>query len=408
MYIADIHIHSKYSMATSRECDSRHLDLWARRKGIDLVGTGDCTHSQWRQELKATTELCDNGFYVLKSELRIEDETRGVTNYPKFIITGEISCIYKKKGRTRKVHNIVVFPHLEAAEKLSQRLEKIGNIHSDGRPILKVDSRDLLEMTLDVCPSAMLIPAHIWTPHFSVFGAFSRFESIEECYGDMSREIHALETGLSSDPSMNRGISALDRFTLISNSDAHSPSKLGREANVLDGELSYNGLKKAIETGDGFLSTIEYFPQEGKYFMDGHRNCNIVLSPDDTDKYGGICSVCGKKLTVGVSHRIAHMTDREGEVQVSRSRPFEKLMPLIDVIGAVQKTSSASKKVQRIYMDMLKSIGPELYILRNASIEQIAQVAGEGVARGVDRLRRGEVKLVPGYDGKYGEIIIDD
>ena len=295
MYIADLHIHSKYSRATSRECVPEHLDLWARKKGIDILGTGDFTHPAWRQELKEKLLPAEEGLYVLRDEYRIKDAAAADERKPRFILSGEISSIYKQDGKTRKVHNLILLPSLEDGEHLSRRLEAIGNIHSDGRPNLGLSSRDLLEITLDVCPQAVFIPAHIWTPHFSLFGAFSGFDTIEACFGDLTPYIHALETGLSSDPPMNWRLSALDGYNLVSNSDAHSPAKLGREANLLDIPLSYDGVADAVQTGRGLAGTIEFFPEEGKYHMDGHRKCELSLSPAETEQYGGKCPVCGKK-----------------------------------------------------------------------------------------------------------------
>ena len=278
MYIADLHIHSKYSRATSRDCDTAHLDFWARRKGIQLLGTGDFTHSAWRAELAEKLIPAEDGLYRLRDDARLPDSFCQTAAAPRFVLSGEISSIYKKGGRTRKVHNVILLPSLEDAQALAHRLEAIGNIHSDGRPILGLDSRDLLEITLDTCPQAVFIPAHIWTPHFSMFGAFSGFDTVEECFGDLSGYIHAVETGLSSDPPMNWRVSALDRFTLVSNSDAHSPAKLGREANLLDTDLSYPALAKALQTGKGFAGTVEFFPEEGKYHLDGHRSCGCRLT----------------------------------------------------------------------------------------------------------------------------------
>ena len=284
MYIADFHIHSRYSMATSKFLTPEYLDLWARKKGIHILGTGDFTHPLWRQELKEKLESAEPGLYKLKPELRLSEIPSGSFD-PRFVVSGEISTIYKKNGRTRKVHSLILLPGLEAADRLSGELEKIGNIHSDGRPILGLDCHDLLDMTLSVCPDAMYIPAHIWTPHFSVFGAFSGFNSMEECFEELTPHIHAVETGLSSDPPMNWSVPSLSRYQLISNSDAHSPSKLGREATLLDISLSYKNLYTAIQTGKGLAGTLEFFPQEGKYFMDGHRKCGVCLSPEDD--FGG-------------------------------------------------------------------------------------------------------------------------
>lgn len=404
MYIADLHIHSRYSRATSKDCTPEHLDLWAAKKGIHIVGSGDFTHPAWREELREKLEPAEDGLYVLKKEYRLADETAGVDFRPRFVITGEISSIYKKNGRVRKVHSLILLPGLEAAEKISQKLEEIGNIHSDGRPILGLDCRDLLEIILNICPEAIYVPAHIWTPHFSLFGAFSGFDTVEECFEDLSGHIHAMETGLSSDPPMNWRVSALDNYQLISNSDAHSPAKLGREANLLDIELSYAGLSEAIQKGKGLYGTIEFFPEEGKYHMDGHRKCSLCLTPLETENYKGICPVCGKKITIGVSHRVEQLSDRaEGFVR-ENAKPFESLVPLPEVIGASVGHSSTSVKVQKEYQNMLRRLGPEFEILRTIPVEEIRSVSGRLVAEGIERLRRGEVKRIPGFDGEYGTI----
>ncbi len=404
MYIADLHIHSRYSRATSKDCTPEHLDLWAAKKGIHIVGSGDFTHPAWREELREKLEPAEDGLYVLKKEYRLTDETAGADFRPRFVITGEISSIYKKNGRVRKVHSLILLPGLEAAEKISQKLEEIGNIHSDGRPILGLDCRDLLEIILNICPEAIYVPAHIWTPHFSLFGAFSGFDTVEECFEDLSGHIHAMETGLSSDPPMNWRVSALDNYQLISNSDAHSPAKLGREANLLDIELSYAGLSEAIQKGKGLYGTIEFFPEEGKYHMDGHRKCSLCLTPLETENYKGICPVCGKKITIGVSHRVEQLSDRaEGFVR-ENAKPFESLVPLPEVIGASVGHSSTSVKVQKEYQNMLRRLGPEFEILRTIPVEEIRTVSGRLVAEGIERLRRGEVKRIPGFDGEYGTI----
>lgn len=259
MFISDLHIHSKYSRATSRDCVPEYLDLWARKKGIALIGTGDFTHPAWRAELREKLTPSEEGLYALKEEFRLEGIGNSADSRPRFMVSGEISTIYKKNGRVRKVHSLILLPGLDEAEELSARLMAIGNIRSDGRPILGLDCRDLLEITLSCCPSAVFIPAHIWTPHFSLFGAFSGFDSLEECFDDMSSHIHALETGLSSDPSMNWRVSALDSYVLVSNSDAHSPSKLGREANIISTDMSYPAVAKALNGQGGLTGTIEFF-----------------------------------------------------------------------------------------------------------------------------------------------------
>jgi len=401
MLIADLHIHSRFSRATSRDCDAPHLDLWARRKGISLIGTGDFTHPAWRQELKEMLVPAEDGLYRLRDELVLPCEVSSAIP-PRFVVSGEISTIYKRDGKTRKVHHVILLPSLEAAEELSHRLEAIGNLHSDGRPILGLDSRDLLEITLDCCPDAIYIPAHIWTPHFSLFGAFSDFNTLEECYADMSPYIHALETGLSSDPLMNRRLSMLDGYTLVSNSDAHSPAKLGREANLLSCETSYPGLKRAIETGSEFDGTIEFYPEEGKYHLDGHRSCRCCLEPAETIELGGRCPVCGRKLTVGVLHRVEALADRA--LPAALSKPFESLMPLPEVLADCLGVSPASKKVNAAYMALLKALGPEFDILRTIPLNDIKRAAGPVAAEGIRRLREGKVIRQAGYDGEYGVI----
>lgn len=402
--IADLHIHSRYSMATSKEGTPTHLDLWARKKGISIVGTGDFTHPAWREELREQLERTEDGLYKLKEEHVLAKARDFGGDSPRFVITGEISSIYKKNGKTRKVHSLILLPSLEDAEKLSKKLEMIGNIHSDGRPILGLDCHDLLEILLETCPEGILVPAHIWTPHFSLFGAMSGFDTIEECFEDLSQYIHALETGLSSDPLMNWRISALDRFQLISNSDAHSPAKLGREANLLDIGPSYQGLAAAIQEGKGLEGTIEFFPEEGKYHYDGHRKCHICLSPKEAESFHGKCPVCGKKLTMGVDHRIVQLADREDGFVKENAKPFENLVPLPEVIAASTGRSSASKKVQEDYEKILSSLGSEFSVLREIPVEDIRREGGYLIAEGIRRLRAGEVIRRPGFDGEYGTI----
>ena len=403
MYIADLHIHSRYSRATSKEGTVPMLDLWASRKGIGLVGTGDFTHPAWRKELEEMLVPDGSGLYVLREDQCIEPDT-AAAGRPRFVVTGEISSIYKKDGKVRKVHSLIILPGLEAAEKISKKLETIGNIHSDGRPILGLDCKDLLEIVLELCPEAIFVPAHIWTPHFSVFGAFSGFDTLEQCFEDLTPHIHALETGLSSDPPMNWRVSALDGYQLVSNSDAHSPAKLGREANLLSGELSYAGLKKALETGQGLEGTIEFFPEEGKYHFDGHRKCHVCLTPEETQAYGGLCPVCGKKITIGVSNRVMQLADRPEGYRTVQAKSFESLMPLPEVIGASLGHAPSSAAVTAEYMNMVSKLGPEFEILRHVPLEDIAAVCGERTAKGIGRLREGKVRKIPGFDGEYGTI----
>lgn len=406
--IADLHIHSRFSMATSKEGTPENLDFWARKKGILLIGTGDFTHPVWREELKERLVSEGNGLYRLKDAYVKEESRKFPGEGTRFVVSGEISSIYKKNGKTRKVHNVILLPSLEAADSMAQRLEKIGNIHSDGRPILGLDSHDLLEMMLDVCPEGILIPAHIWTPHFSVLGAKSGFDSVEECFEELAPYIHALETGLSSDPAMNWRISKLDRYQLVSNSDAHSPSKLGREANLLDIDCSYEGLYRAIQTGEGLEGTVEFFPEEGKYHFDGHRKCGVSLSPVEAERLGGICPVCGKKLTMGVDHRVEQLADRAEGFVKKDGKKYESLVPLPEVISACMGYSTASKKVQGCFEQMIQTLGTEFDILRNVPSEDIKSCAGERIAEGIENVRTGNVKRIPGYDGEYGKIELFD
>ena len=405
MFYADLHIHSRYARATSRDCDLSHLDLWARKKGIGLVGTGDFTHPAWRQELWEQLAPAEEGVYQLKEEFRLPWEGPGES--PRFLVTGEISSIYRQGGKTRKVHNLLLLPSLEAAEKLSRRLELVGNLHSDGRPILGLSSHDLLEITLEMCPQAMCIPAHIWTPHFSLLGAFSGFDSVEECFGDLTSYIHAVETGLSSDPPMNWNVPLLDGMQLVSHSDAHSPQKLGREANLLETGFSYPEVKAALETGEGLWGTVEFFPEEGKYHLDGHRACGVRLSPQETRALQGKCPVCGKRLTVGVEHRVEDLACRQPGSSRENRKPFAKLVPLATVLSTCLGRGEQTKTVQAAYERLLSQLGTEFAILREAPVETIAAVAGEPVARGISLLRQGKAAWQPGFDGVYGTLSLE-
>jgi uncharacterized protein (TIGR00375 family) len=412
-WIADLHIHSRYSLATSKECDPRNLYRWAGLKGLSLIGAGDFTHPGWRKQLKEELTHAEPGFYRLREtpgpEIPGQPETR-------FVVSGELSTIYKKNGRVRKVHHLIVLPSLEAADRISARLEEMGmNIRSDGRPILGLDSYRLLELVLETCPEALFIPAHIWTPHFSVFGSNSGFDSIEECYEDLTAYIYALETGLSSDPGMNWRWSALDRFTLVSNSDAHNPRNLAREANIFNGEFSYPGVRNALMAGASsrngqedqpFGGTIEFFPEEGKYHYDGHRNCGIILPPAETKTRGGLCPVCGRKVTVGVLHRVMDLADRPDGNRPQGATPYQSMVPLREIIGSALGQGPGTKKVDEAYFDLLRRFGPELTILRETGVDLIAKAAGPLIAEGIRRLRSGEVMMKPGYDGEYGVISV--
>jgi DNA helicase II / ATP-dependent DNA helicase PcrA len=403
-FIADLHIHSHFSRATSGDLDPEHLSLWAQKKGITVVGTGDFTHPGWIAELQEKLVESGNGLYQLKPELEkaIEkDVPASCKNPPKFLLSGEISCIYKKGDQTRKLHHLILMPDFEAAMKLNKALERIGNIKSDGRPILGLDSKILLEMVLEASDKAFFIPAHIWTPWFSLFGSKSGFDDIEECFEDLTPHIHALETGLSSDPPMNRLLSSLDRYVLVSNSDAHSPSKLGREANIFDTELDYDKMIDAMVSKEGFEGTIEFYPEEGKYHIDGHRKCGVALSPQETRSYNGICPKCGKAITVGVLSRVEELSDR-GKPEISK--PFYSLIPLNEILSEIYDCGPATKRVVTVYDELLSILGAELKILMDAPLEDIRDKGGPLLATAIGRMREGKVIRHEGYDGEYGVI----
>lgn len=407
-YWADLHLHSHYAMATSKDATPEQLVFWARRKGLTLIGTGDLTHPGWRAELQAKLEEAEDGLWRLKPAYHLPTGSDlPAAPIVRFVLTGEVCTIYKKAGKTRKVHHLILLPHFEAAERLANRLDPYGKLSSNGRPILKLDSRDLLAMVLEVAPEAVLIPAHIWTPHYSVFGMHTGFNSLEECYGDLASEIHAVETGLSSDPAMNRQLSILDDYALVSNSDAHSPAKLAREATLFAIELSFSGLRRALRRPfPGLLGTVEFFPEEGKYHWDGHRACGIRWSPQQTMRAGGECPVCGRRVTVGVLHRVAVLADRAEEGQPSTARPAERLLALTKIIAEAKRVGEGTKKVQRCYDQLLAVHGPELSILREIPLSALAETAGARVAEGIRRVREGLLKVTPGYDGVYGAVEI--
>ncbi len=408
-FIADLHIHSFYSRATSKDLTFEHLWKWAQLKGVHVVATGDVAHPGWLAEIKEKLEPAEEGLFRLKSEYesKVKDEIPGACErIVRFLIGGEISNIYKKNDKVRKIHNVVFTPSIEATEKLQARLEKIGNIRSDGRPILGLDSRDLLEIVLELDSQAHLIPAHIWTPWFAMLGSKSGFDSVEECFGDLTEHIFALETGLSSDPSMNWRLSQLDRYTLVSNSDAHSPQKLAREANVFNTELSYHSIFDALKTGDNekFWGTVEFFPEEGKYHYDGHRKCGIRWNPKTTLENNKICPVCGNPVTVGVMHRIETLADCESGRKKENAHSFKSLIPLPEILSEVLQVGPASKKVRQAYESLLENLGSELSILQDVPLEDIKNSGGELLAEAVKRMRDGNVTLAGGYDGEYGVI----
>jgi len=407
--IADLHIHSHYSRATSKDLTFEHLTRWAQMKGVHIVATGDFTHPGWLQEMQDKLEPAEEGLFQLKRELASAVQRQvppACGGLVRFLLAGEISNIYKKDGKTRKVHNLVYAPSFEAAARLQARLEKIGNIRADGRPILGLDARDLLQIVLETDPACYLVPAHIWTPWFSLLGSKSGFDSVEECFGDLTLYIFALETGLSSDPPMNWRVSALDRYTLVSNSDAHSPDKLAREANLFDTELAYPALFAALRSRDPrtFLGTIEFFPEEGKYHFDGHRGCGIRWDPLTTMAHNSICPKCGKEVTIGVMHRVERLADRPPGVRPAGAAPFHSLIPLPELLAEVYGVGAGTRQVEVEYLKLLGRLGPELTILRDIPLEEIAAAGGERLAEGIGRMRRGEIEAEAGYDGEYGLI----
>ena len=397
-FIADFHLHSKYSRATSRDMDLEHLNDWARIKGIKILGTGDFTHPEWFKNLKEKLEPAEEGLFKLKN---LNSEIR-------FILTTEISCVYSKKGKVRKIHIIVFAPSFDVVEKINTQLAWVGNLKSDGRPILGMDAKELTKIVLNSSDDCLVIPAHAWTPWFGIFGSKSGFDSIDECFEEYSKYIYSLETGLSSDPAMNWRLSSLDKITLISCSDAHSPQKIGREANVFDTEINYKEIIEAIRTKNlqKFLYTIEFYPEEGKYHYDGHRNCGIRLSPKETKKYNGICPVCGKPLTVGVLNRVEELADREEGFKPEGAIPFKSLVPLEEIIADVLNLNKGSKEVVKEYKNLIKKFNTEFDILLNTPEEELKKATLPEIVEGIIRVREGKVIKEPGYDGVYGKIRI--
>lgn len=406
-FYADLHIHSPYSIACSRDLAPETLCRWGQLKGITVIGSGDFTHPLWLEELREKLEEDEGGLLALKKQLQPAAVPSSCRAPVRFLLSAEISCVYKKGGKTRKVHALVFVPCFAAARQLAVRLAKIGSITSDGRPILKLDAKHLLEMVLEISPTAMLVPAHVWTPHFSVLGAFSAFNSLEECFEELTPHIYAVETGLSSDPAMNWRLSALDRVRLISNSDAHSPAKLGREATIFDADLSYGGIMTAIKTGDGLCGTVEYLPEKGKYHSDGHRSCGLRLTPQETITHGFRCPACGKKITVGVLHRVEELADRPQGFRPPGAPPFHSAIPLQELIAETLKIGAGSKRVERIYFEMLEKLGNELAILLEKGLEEIAGASSGQIADAISRVREGKIRIEPGYDGKFGSIRIN-
>ncbi|MBS1111968.1 MAG: hypothetical protein H6Q95_260 [Nitrospirae bacterium] len=383
-----------------------NLWRWAQIKGITVIGTGDFTHPAWIKELKEKLEPASSGLFSLKKKFKTNNVPDSCKADPFFLLSAEISCIYSKKGKTRKIHSIIFAPDFAGAKRINTALSKRGNLHSDGRPILGLDAKDLLKIVIEESPEGMLVPAHAWTPHFSIFGAVSGFDSFEECYEELTPHIHAIETGLSSDPAMNWRLSALDGITLISNSDAHSPSKIGREANIFDSGLSFVAMMDAVKTGKGFAGTMEFFPEEGKYHYDGHRTCNVSLTPKETIKRNYLCPVCGRKVTVGVMHRVEKLADRGEGIKPAGAPSFQSIIPLSEIISEALKVGVSSKAVNNEYSKLIESLGNEFKILLETPLKDIEKAGSTLIAKAVSIMRSGEVNITPGFDGEYGKVKI--
>ena len=407
MFHADLHIHSKFSIACSKQCDLEHLAWWALRKGVTVVGTGDFTHPAWAAELREKLVPAEPGLFRLRPELekRVRRTSPPTASGPiRFMLSVEISTIYRRAERTRKVHHLLYAPAFDAAERITAALARIGNLAADGRPILGLDSRHLLEITLESDPGSYLIPAHVWTPWFAVLGSKSGFDAVGDCYADLAGHVFAIETGLSSDPPMNWMCSALDSYQLVSNSDAHSPPMLGREATTLLTELDYFAIRRALETGEGLAGTIEFFPEEGKYHLDGHRKCGVRLRPEQTRACSGNCPECGKPLTVGVLHRATELADRPHGYRPAGAPGSWNLVALPQIVSEILACGPKSKRVAAEVARLVAALGPELTILRDLPTGDIARVGGTLLGEAISRLRRGEVRTEAGYDGEYGVI----
>lgn len=411
-FIADLHVHSKFSMAAAKNFDLEHLYIGSQLKGIGLIATGDFTHPAWFAEIQEKLVPAEPGLFRLKDNISKQCNKHipvSCQNKVRFILETEISSIYKKNGKTRKNHNLVYMPDIETAARFNGKLDALGNIKSDGRPILGLDAKNLLEIMLESSDKSFLIPAHIWTPWFSVLGSKSGFDSIEECFEDLSSEIFALETGLSSDIPMNCRISSLDSRTLISNSDAHSPFFIGRNANIFNTELCFSGIKSALNKKDinhdkTWLGTLDLYPEEGKYHMDGHRKCNICLHPCQSIANNSLCPVCSRPLTLGVLHRVEALADRAPGDRPEKIPHFQYIIPLAEILSEIFNKGPKTKTVQRQYDLAVEKLGPELDILINTPLEKIADTGIFLLDKAVKRMRNKEIHISPGYDGIFGRI----
>lgn len=408
--IVDIEIHSKYSRAVSPQMIPENIARWAVIKGVDIVGTGDFTHPVWFKDLKNKLEPSGSGLFGLKKEfVDLTDKySSDSLKKVKFILSGEVSCIYSEGGRVRKIHHLVFAPSFEAAEKINTQLSLIGNIKSDGRPILGLNSKRLIQIIKEASPDAYLIPAHVWTPWFGIFGSKSGFNSLEECFGDYLKYIIAVETGLSSDPAMNWRLPFLQNLAIISSSDAHSLSNIAREATLFDlAEPNYFEIFDALKTKDKrFIGTIEFFPEEGMYHFDGHRDCGVCVSPEESKKNKNLCPKCHRPFTIGVMNRVEELADKPFGFKPAGALPYYSLIGLEKIIGDVLGVGRQSKKVEKEYFNLIEKLGSELGILLDVSKEELIKVAGNEIAEGIMRVREGRVKIDPGCDGQYGKIKI--
>jgi uncharacterized protein (TIGR00375 family) len=404
-YIADLHIHSHYARATSKNLNLETLYQWARVKGIQVIGTGDCTHPAWLKELREKLEPDGSGFFRLRQP-PVEPALPGMKVEHidvRFCLCTEISCVYLYDGRVRKNHHLVYLPDFDTADQLIRRIAHAGDLAADGRPTLSMTSRDLLEIVLELSPRAHLVPAHVWTPWFSTLGSRGGYDSVQACFRDLTPAIFALETGLSSDPDMNRKWSALDGYTMVSNSDAHSPQKIGREATLFDTALTYDALFHAMKTGEGFKGTYEFFPEEGKYFLDGHRDCGISFTPGESRAVNERCPRCGRPLTIGVLNRVEKLADRPTPVVPVGAAGFTYIIPLPEILSEINGVSPDSKKVQQAFIAAISAFGNEFNLLTKIPVPEISQfhlLLGEGIRR----MRDHQVQRTPGSDGVYGVI----
>ena len=407
MFHADLHIHSKFSRACSKDCDIEHLSWWALRKGLRLLGTGDFTHPAWAAELRETLVEAEPGLFRIRPDLEkrlLRDTPASCAGTVRFMLSVEISTIYKRDDRTRKVHHLLYAPDFEAADRITAALARIGNLASDGRPILGLDSRDLLDITLSAGPGCYLVPAHVWTPWFAVLGSKSGFDAVRDCYADLAEHIFAVETGLSSDPPMNWACSSLDGYRLVSNSDAHSPPMLGREATVFDTELDYFAIMAALRTGTRPGGHRRVLPRGGQVPPGRAPQVRRPGGARADPGLGDICPQCGKPLTVGVLHRVAELADRPPGYRPPGAAGFTNLVQLPEIMGEILATGPKSKKVTGEVGRLVAALGPELGILRDVPLDDLRRAGGSLLGEALARLRRGEVIRDAGYDGEYGTI----